>query len=115
MVQLESALLSPRIQNGVICWYEGDEFSISLTLNLTDADGTDVAVQNGDTVKISFFDERKEEIKAFEFTAVENNTVTMVFNADVSALFKQGKYKYDIVLDSDNITTLAKGNDVLVE
>lgn len=116
MIRLENAKMSPRIENGTIFWYEGDGFSLSLTLELTDADGESVDIAADDEITITFEDKRGEEIKTFEFENVENNTVTLKFTDEVTALFKAGKYKYDITIVHGGIrTTLAKGNDVIVE
>ena len=116
MVRLESAKMSPRIENGILCWYEGDEFSLSIGLELTDADGETVDILSGDKVTVLFEDEKGEEVKEFEFTPISGNTITLEFMDEVTDLFKEGKYKYDITIVHSGIkTTLAKGNDALVE
>lgn len=116
MVQLENAKMSPRIENGILCWYRGDEFSFSINLVLTDADGEIVEILPKDKITVLFEDEKGEEIKEFEFTSISDNTITLEFIDEVTSLFKEGKYKYDITIDHNGITTtLAKGNDVLVE
>lgn len=116
MVQIENAKMSPRIENGTLCWYKGDEFSFSINLVLTDTDGEIVEILPEDKIIVLFENEKGEEVKKFEFTSVSANTITLEFMDEVTALFKKGKYKYDIKIDHNGITTtLAKGNDVLVE
>lgn len=116
MIQLESAKMSPRIENGVLCWYEGDEFSLSINLALTDGDGEKITIAPEDKVNILFTDEKDEKIKEFVFTAVSADTVTLEFMDETTALFKEGKYKYNITIEHKGITTtLANGNDVSVE
>lgn len=116
MIQLENAKMSPRIENGTLCWYRGDEFSFSINLVLTDTDGEIVEILPEDKITVLFEDEKGEEVKKFEFTSVSANTITLEFMDEVTALFKKRKYKYDITIDHNGITTtLAKGNDVLVE
>lgn len=116
MVQLENAKMSPRIENGILCWYKGDEFTFSINLVLMDTDGEIVDILPEDKITVLFEDEKGEEVKEFEFTSISANTITLEFVDEVTALFREGKYKYDITIDHNGIkTTLAKGNDVLVE
>lgn len=115
MMRIDSAFPSPRIANGIICWYEGDEFQVSLWLDLKDADGESVVLTAADSVEVDVKNDRQESVKKFEFSDVENNTVTLVFDNDVTALFKAGTYYYDIRLSGTYNTTAAKNNIMKVE
>lgn len=115
MTSLPSARSSPRIINGVLKWYEGDTFTLDLELQLEDQDGTAIDIASADTVDIVFSNRSDDIIKDFEFTNIKNNTVTIVVDAEVSALFTAGEYKYNVIYKGSNRTTIAHDNDVIVE
>lgn len=115
MANIPNARISPRIDTGVLKWYEGDTFELQLELELTDQDGEAVIIQPTDTVRILFLDECRETVKEFSFTNVQNNTVTLEFDATATALFPRGKYTYDVYYSAANRTTLCNENEVIVE
>lgn len=115
MANIPNAQVSPRIVNGVLKWYEGDTFEIQLTLELTDQDGEQVIIGASDTVRIVFLNECREQVKEFSFTNVQNNTVTLEFDATATALFPRGKYTYDVYYSAANRTTLCNENEAVVE
>ena len=92
---IPGAYPSPRIDKGVLRWYEGDTFSIVLRFDLKDQDG--------------------EAVHTFSFAKVENDQVTLNFDATVTAKFTKGKYTYDIRYTHGDKTTLASGNRAFVE
>lgn len=115
MANIDSAMPSPRIVNGEILWFAGDEFELSFALQLEDADEEDIVLSSGDTVTVTIYDDKKEEIKKFVFNGPTDNTVTLEFNSDVSALFEPGMYFYDIRLSGIYKTTVIKSNRMRVE
>ena len=56
MTKLPGARPSPRIAGGVLRWYAGDTFSVTLALELRDQDGDPVTVGASDSLTVSFFD-----------------------------------------------------------
>ena len=115
MENLPGAAFSPRIELGALKWYEGDTFELQLTLDLTDQDGEEITIAPTDTVSVVFSDENGDAVKAFEFTEVENNTVTLGFDSSVTALFPKGRYSYDVRYSAAERTTIANDNEVTVE
>ena len=115
MSNLPSAEQSPRVVNGVIKWYEGDTFTMDLGLGLTDQDGEAVTLNAADTVKVTFRDKGENVVKEFSFTNVSKDTVTLDFNAAVTALFPKGRYTYDVDDTHGYRTTIAHNNKVVVE
>lgn len=114
MTSLPSARSSPRIINGVLKWYEGDTFTLDIELELTDQDGMTIDT-TGKEVDFLFYNRSNELVKEFIFKNIQNNTVTLVFNTDVSALFPMGEYHYDVHYISSDRTTIVRNNDVIVE
>nr|DAP37805.1 MAG TPA: hypothetical protein [Caudoviricetes sp.] len=112
---IPAARVSPRIANGCICWYEGDTFSLRLRLELEDQDGAAVTVGASDSVKITFYDRMRAQVQQFVFSGIVGNTVTLDFTEDVSAKFRKGLYRYDILYTHGDKTTLASGNVARVE
>lgn len=115
MGNLPAAYQSPRIEYGVLKWYEGDTFEMNIEVELMDQDGVRVDVQPTDTIEVVFYDQRHNVVRSFTFTEVENNIITIAVDDTVTALFGAGKYTYDIDLIGDRRLTLADGNQVIVE
>ena len=90
MTKLPAARPSPRVAGGVLRWYAGDTFKVTLRLELQDQDGEAVTVGAG-------------------------NCVTLVFDETVNAKFPQGAYRYDILYTHGDKTTLARGNCAAAE
>lgn len=115
MGNIPNAEQSPRIVNGVIYWYENDTFTLNIELEFNDQDGDPIEVQPTDTVRVVFTDKSMNTVKEFIFDDIDNNTITLVFNAEVTALFPKGHYTYDVIFKSAERTTVANDNKVVVE
>lgn len=115
MTKLPAARPSPRVAGGVLRWYAGDTFTITLRLELQDQDGEAVTVGADDSVTVRFYDEQNAPVHTFSFTGVTGNCVTLVFDETVSAKFPQGAYRYDILYTHGDKTTLAQGNCAAAE
>ena len=114
-IPIPGAYASPRISNGVLCWYAGDTFSVVIQADLVDQDGAAVDIGATDTVKITFRDDTRAEVWSKTFSNVENNQVTLVVDAEISAKFPTGRYTYDVEFSHGDRTTLARDNKVRVE
>ena len=112
---IPAAKQSPRLENGVVKWYEGDTFRLQLVLDIVDQDGEPVVIGENDTVTVSFQNDALTTVKEFTFTEVENNTVTMEFTSEVTALFPKGRYTYDVHYTGANRTTVCNDNKAEVE
>lgn len=115
MTKLPVARPSPRVAGGVLRWYAGDTFKVTLRLELQDQDGEAVTVGADDSVTVRFSDEQNAPVHTFSFTGVTGNCVTLVFDETVSAKFPQGAYRYDILYTHGDKTTLARGNCAAAE
>ena len=113
MREIRPARPSPRIEDGVICWYEGDEFEIGFDLSLTDADGEPIILDDRDTVTVEIRKWRGEAIKGFSLPG--SNYITLVFDKETTALFPKGSYFYDISIDGTYRTTVVNDNRIIVE
>lgn len=112
---IPGAYPSPRIDKGVLRWYEGDTFSIVLRFDLKDQDGEAVTIGTTDSMAVVFLDDTRQTVHTFSFAKVENGQVTLNFDATVTAKFTKGKYTYDIRYTHGDKTTLASGNRAFVE
>ena len=115
MSNIPSAKRSPRLVNGVIYWYEGDTFDITIKINLMDQDGEPIDISGSDTVAVVIKNVRREDVKTFTFTGIDDNRVTLEFDDTATALFRKGKYTYDIYYNGEKRTTLADENVMVVE
>lgn len=114
-IPIPGAYASPRISNGVLCWYAGDTFSVVIQADLVDQDGAAVDIGATDTVKVTFRDDTRAEVWSKTFSNVANNQVTLVVDAEISAKFPKGRYTYDVEFSHGDRTTLARDNKVRVE
>ena len=90
---IPGAYPSPRIDKGVLRWYEGDTFSIVLRFDLKDQDGEAVTIGTTDSMAVVFLDDTRQTVHTFSFA----------------------KYTYDIRYTHGDKTTLASGNRAFVE
>ena len=114
-IPIPGAYASPRISNGVLCWYAGDTFEIAIQIDLEDQDGEHVEITAADCVRITFYDETRETVHTETFSKIAGNTVTLTVDTEVSAKFPRGLYSYDIAFLHGNRTTLARDNRIRVE
>ena len=114
-IPIPGAYASPRISNGVLCWYAGDTFEIAIQIDLEDQDGENVEIAAEDRVRITFYDETREVIHTETYRKIAGNTVTLTVDAEVSAKFPKGLYSYDIEFLHGDRTTLARDNRIRVE
>lgn len=118
MAYLPSNFPSPAIASGVIFWCHDDEFIITVTLELKDNNGDDVILTNGDIVTITFYKPNGSNIKTFTFSHFpENNKIDLEFDAITTALFPQGCYLYDVIIEpaTGGRFTIASQNKVEVK
>ena len=110
---MESAKQSPRIEkDGTLRWYEGDTFSLTFNFTLKDAAGNPISIQPSDKITVSFRNCRGE-IHKFEETGTASPTFN--FTDEISKKFKEGVYRIVAKFNATNVTTLLKGNMVVVE
>lgn len=111
MSSIQPAKSSPRVENGVLRWYNGDCFTVDWTINLT-KDDEEYEYNEDDELVFNFYDRYEEElIYSFSFTNIEDNTVTLDFTEDISALFDAGSYTYCVKFngyDGEVVTLYAK-------
>lgn len=115
MNNIPSARSSPRIVNGVIKWYERDTFSIDIELELTDQDGEKVEVKPTDVVEVNIYNRSDKLVTSFVRENVANNTITIDIDKETTKLFTAGEYHYDVIVEGESRTTIARNNDIIVE
>ncbi len=123
-INIPSADISPRNDNGILKFYEGDTFKFNLMLELKDQDNEDVILDSAkDEVQIVFYNYKNKIIKSFDFgkdktNAIgEGNLLELEFDKDTSAFFEKGKYTYDGFATIEGIgrRTIINRAPVLVE
>lgn len=114
-IPIPGAYASPRIQNGVLCWYAGDTFGIVIQIELEDQDGAAVEIGSTDSVKLTFRDDTRAVVHSQTFENVEGDQITLTVDAEVSAKFPKGTYTYDVELSHGERTTLVRDNKIRVE
>ena len=117
MTKLKETKQSPRLENGVIYWYEGDTFQLVLTLRLLDADGAPVTLGATDRLELTFRNRQEDTIATCTWRAEEitNNQLPLQVDEAMTALFPCGRYRYDLRLLGEERTTLVRNGQVVVE
>lgn len=115
MKTIPRAKASPRMENGVIRWYEGDTFRLTLILNLKMLSEESYPIGEGDSVTVNTYDDIKNLVESINFDKIENNSVVIDFDSVRTAKYPKGKYRYDVIFKSNYITTVADKNDFIVE
>lgn len=110
---IPTAKKSPRIEDGVIKWYEGDTFTLALIIKIRDDDGP-IDISNTDIILCKFYNDTGN-VETLEFTNIEDNVIYINVDDTLTKKFPQGLYKYDIVYVNENKTTLCKTNYIEVE
>ncbi len=115
MATVLSAKQSPRFENNVLCYYEGDTFTLPLIISM-EKDGAPVSIGTGDTITVSFVpDGRETAIETLSFTNVQDNTVTIDWNAEMTKKFPRGRYFYRLRFNGERVATLLSDCEVHVE
>lgn len=108
---INPAQQSPRIENQVFKWYNGDQFSINWTIHLKD-DEVPITYDADDVLLFSFFTaDEKTLVHQFEFNNIQDDTVTLVFTEEISKKFAVGKYVYCVKFidhEGHQVTIFAK-------
>ncbi len=109
-IRIPSAEVSPRNDNGILKFYEGDTFIFQLYLELEDQDGEDIILDGSkDSVVISFFDYKNRIAKTFSFGNGKDNLIgaenilELDFDEETTGLFEKGKYTYDCIVEIEGI------------
>ena len=105
-INIPSANVSPRNDNGILKFYEGDTFEFDLCLELKDQDGEDIVLDGtNDSAVVTFYDYKNKVVKIFSFgkdkdnLISEGNILKHDFDEETSSLFSKGKYTYDGVVE----------------
>lgn len=120
-VMMPGAKRSPRIENYILYWYQGNTFSYIWTLSLTDPESQEpVEINPTDIVTFNFYKRGTDLlIYAFSCTNIVKNEqnvyeVTLEFTSDISKRFKPGLYSYCVTYNNGTAVTTI-GADLLAE
>lgn len=109
---------SPRNENGIIKWYEGDAFYLPFVLR-DYVTKEPFVLGERDKFVVEFFDCRERVIYTCDVLVPEADGLYKVhIDKDVTKRFKQGKYHYKIEYhknDSETIQTIKDCGDIEVE
>ena len=125
-VDLNSCKPSPRIEeDGTLYMYVGDTACIDFEIELyriceEKAIEIDIPLQPTDKVRVCFKENlTQRKVYEFEFTNIQNQTVTLCFTKEITKLFKKGKYTYCVHIDTTNedeqVKTISRENNMVVE
>lgn len=117
MANLNRAKPSPRVENGVLAWYQGDTFRLVIRLRLEDGCGLPVELTGTDSLELRIRNSRGDTVLT-ETTvggSLLRGEADLVMDGEKTQRFPAGAYEYDLVLTHGFRTTVAKRNRILVE
>ena len=117
--EVPAALESPRVEEEVLKWYEGDAFEISWTMALLKDEEPYTYLPEDKLVWCFYSRPGRALVHKFEFTNIPStSTCLLQFTKEISKKFPAGHYYYCLKFyDSadDCVTTLYAENEVEVE
>jgi hypothetical protein len=113
MGNFNSARPSPEIRAGVLCFYEGDRFSLQLSLDLRDDDGEPVELLPEDKIKVVIYD-MPTVLWEKGYTGVKGNMLELAVDDELGGLLRHGEYKLRIVVHHGETVTTVVDAEVIV-
>ena len=95
MAELIKGNASPRIENGVLYFHEGDTFVLTLHLALKNM-GLPVAPEEITKITLMIRDALNKVVYFETMDADGSGSASFVFTPSVSAEFRKGRYNYDV-------------------
>lgn len=112
---MNTAKISPRLEDGKIYWYQGNTFAIKLKFDILE-NQVEKILSATDQIIVNFRPKFKPEIiLTMSFVNIIDNTITIQIDREKTQIFEVGAYLIGATLNGDNITTLIPFNDVIVE
>ena len=98
--------ISPRVENGVLKWYEGDAFFVRFGLVINKQTGEELVIGESDKVVVTFYDSYCRKIVAIDVPVSNGKTLPVHIDSRRSKLFPVGNYHYDVELHRNNSETI---------
>ena len=108
-----NAVQSPRFEGTELHYFEGDTFTLELPITLQ-RDGEQVNIGPADTVTFTFY-KGGVEVAEKTFTGVENNTVYLLWDEEMTKKFRKGDYTYRLRYNGDFVRTILADCRICVE
>ena len=95
---------SPRSDNGVLTWHEGETFIIPFKFSITTEQGEPYDIGPDDIVTLFIKEDRRliERIYERQYTDVKENLILFEVNPSLSKLLCRGKYVLYVKLNYGN-------------
>ena len=115
MANVPSAKESPRVEDKILYWYEGDTFAIKINVTIKNSETQEIIpLEDGDIITLSFTKLGKP-VKSYTYTDFTDNSFELVINEEDTKLFGEGTYHYTVTHERDFIRTIAHENTAIVE
>lgn len=108
---------SPRIEDDVLYWYEGNTFDIQMKFTLPNS-AEPLAFRPGDRIVINFRRKKAGQpiVTSFEFTELtEDGEIILTMDQETTMMFPTGSYLMGVTYYGEYITTLIDRMEVIVE
>lgn len=108
-----SGVQSPRFEGGELHYFVGDTFSLQLRLNVKQ-NGTQIDIGPEDKVHLVFL---KSDVVLHEvtFENIENNTLYLNWDKELTKLFRRGNYEGRVVFENGYVRTILSDFRICVE
>lgn len=104
---------SPRFEGGELHFFAGDTFSLQLNLTVK-KNGTQIDIGPEDKIHLVF---KKNDVELHEMTFenIENNTLYINWDKELTRLFRRGNYEGSVVFENGYVRTILNDFRICVE
>ncbi len=124
-VDLKTCKPSPRIEeDGTLYMYAGDTANIDFEIELyriCEEKACEIPINftPNDKVRICIKDRLRRKVYEYEFSNIQNNTVTLIITKEIAKLLKKGTYTYCVHIDTEaeneEVKTIAYDYKMVIE
>ena len=96
--------ISPRNDNGILVWNEGETFTVPITLEIEDFEGNEYNISEKDTLLLTIKKDRRnvECLYTRTYTNIKENMILFTVDDKLTKILRRGSYILRATLNSGN-------------
>lgn len=106
---------SPRFECDTLCYFEGDTFYLELPDIELESDGIPINIGPEDEISITFVDRMGKTVAERRYTGIENNSIIIEWDQELTACFQKGTYTYRIRYNGQRVLTVSADCKICVQ
>lgn len=112
MAKLLYENISPRNDNGILVWNEGETFTIPITFEIEDFEGNEYVISESDSLLLTIKKDRRniECLYTRTYTDIKENMILFTVDEKLTKILRRGSYILRALLKSNNQEYVAINN-----